>query len=260
MTTANLHTLTGAYALHALPDGEREEFERHLAGCASCAQEVRELSATAERLGLAASLVPPPQMKERVLWHVATVRQEPPYVPGQLRSGRARRRGRSLSRFALAACLAGAAALGGVAVWQHQAAEQARQEARQAQRQTEELARVLAAADAQASSGKLAGGGTGTVVVSRSRDKAAFLADGMPTLPDDKVYQLWFSDGGTMRPAGLMPSPAGTAAVLMDGPVGDASAMGVTVEPAGGSEQPTTDPLAVVEFRAPGAAAPAQGA
>ncbi|WP_047470085.1 RskA family anti-sigma factor, partial [Streptomyces sp. M10] len=33
MTTAELHTLTGAYALHALPEEERAAFDRHLADC-----------------------------------------------------------------------------------------------------------------------------------------------------------------------------------------------------------------------------------
>ncbi|MGW4275741.1 RskA family anti-sigma factor, partial [Streptomyces seoulensis] len=55
MTTMDLHSMTGAYALHALPDDERAAFERHLAGCASCAQEVAEFAATAARLALASS-------------------------------------------------------------------------------------------------------------------------------------------------------------------------------------------------------------
>jgi anti-sigma factor RsiW len=35
--TADLHTLTGAYVLHALSESERAAFERHLADCAACA-------------------------------------------------------------------------------------------------------------------------------------------------------------------------------------------------------------------------------
>ncbi|WP_031099410.1 RskA family anti-sigma factor, partial [Streptomyces sp. NRRL S-15] len=78
MSTAELHTLTGAYALHALPDDERVAFERHLGVCGACAQEVRELSATAARLGLAVSAVPPPALRDRVLREITTVRQEAP--------------------------------------------------------------------------------------------------------------------------------------------------------------------------------------
>ncbi|MFD5088620.1 zf-HC2 domain-containing protein, partial [Kitasatospora sp. NPDC058406] len=61
MTTgADLHTLTGAYAAHALPDPEREAFEEHLARCASCAQEVAEFATTLARLGAAETVTPAP--------------------------------------------------------------------------------------------------------------------------------------------------------------------------------------------------------
>ena len=80
MTGADLHTLTGAYAVNALPEDEAREFERHLLVCEACAHEVRELAATAERLGRAMAVVPPPEMKERVLHRISTVRQEPPRV------------------------------------------------------------------------------------------------------------------------------------------------------------------------------------
>jgi hypothetical protein len=35
---SDLHTLTGAYALHALSEGEEAAFRRHLAHCATCRQ------------------------------------------------------------------------------------------------------------------------------------------------------------------------------------------------------------------------------
>ena len=39
--SADLHTLTGAYAADALSDTEQLAFERHLTACPACAQEVR---------------------------------------------------------------------------------------------------------------------------------------------------------------------------------------------------------------------------
>ncbi|WP_181018887.1 RskA family anti-sigma factor, partial [Streptomyces fradiae] len=81
MTEDHLHAPTGAYALHALPDDERAEFERHLRDCPACAQEVRELTATAARLGAAVAAAPPREMRARVLERIATVRQVPPRVP-----------------------------------------------------------------------------------------------------------------------------------------------------------------------------------
>lgn len=252
MTTADLHTLTGAYSVHALPDAEREEFERHLGACESCTQEVRELSATAAKLGLASALTPPPALRERVLSEIANVRQEPPEVPRSHRrsGGGSSSRVRRLPRFALAASIAAAAALGGVSVWQYQLAQDAQERAEQAEQRGESIARVLAAEDARVAVGKLPDGASGSVVVSHSEDKAAFFASGMPEAPQGKVYQLWFSDHGTMRPAGLMESGERTGAVLMEGPVGDATGMGITVEPAGGSEQPTSEPVALMELPA----------
>ncbi|MEV0025074.1 anti-sigma factor [Streptomyces atroolivaceus] len=248
MSTAELHTLTGAYALHALPEEERLAFERHLGACEACTQEVRELSATAARLGLAVSAVPPPGLRERVLREIATVRQEAPPHSTSERSGVAHGRAGRWSSYALAACLAAAAAFGGVAVWQNQVAQDARQEALQARQQNEQLARVLAAPDARTSSGELEGGARGTVVVSRSANRAVFLASDMARPPGGKVYQLWFNDDGSMRSAGLMDPSATDDTVLLDGPVDGASGMGITVEPAGGSEEPTTQPVALMDF------------
>ncbi|ATL29413.1 anti-sigma factor [Streptomyces formicae] len=249
MSTADLHTATGAYVLHALAPAERAAFERHLAVCDACAQEVRELAATAERLGLAVSAAPPPQLREQVLRQITTVRQEPPRVPTP---PRARAWSLRASRLVLAACLAAAAAFGGIAVWQHQSAEDARTQARRAERQAEhraaELAEVLAAPDARTVTAKLADGARATVVVSKGRDRAAFLASALPDLPTGKVYQLWFDDAGKMRPAGLLTDSGGTNAVLMEGAVDDASGMGVTVEPSGGSPEPTTPPIGLMKF------------
>jgi anti-sigma factor RsiW len=274
MTSPDLHTLTGAYAVHALSDREREEFERHIADCPACAQEVRELSATATRLALAAAAVPPPQMREQVLRRIAAVRQEPPAVTRQESPAvtrqepsagtrqeqsaltRQERRGaagraagaRWLPRLALAACLVGAVALGGVAVRQHQDADDARQRADRAEQRAGDLSRVLAAPDAATVSRRLGGGTTATVVVSRSLGKAAFLAAAMPAPGAGRTYELWFDDAGTMRPAGLMDPDATNQAVVLDGRIGHASGVGVTVEPAGGSDRPTGAPVALVTF------------
>lgn len=247
MNSHDLHTATGAYVLHALSPAEEAKFERHLAACAACAQEVREFAATTERLGLAVAQVPPPEMKERVLRRIDSVRQEPPRTAG--RSG-LRRWNRSVPGLALAACLAAAAAFGGVAVWQHQAAQDARTQAQEARDRAAQLSAVLSAPDAKVAAGRLAHGGSATVVVSRTRDRAAFIASQLPGLSASKVYQLWFNDGGKMRPAGLVSGAGGADAVVLDGRVGNASGMGITVEPAGGSAQPTSAPIGLMDFPA----------
>ncbi|MFG2798502.1 anti-sigma factor [Streptomyces pseudovenezuelae] len=248
MTTVDLHRMTGAYAVHALSDEETAAFERHLPGCESCAEETAELSATAARLGLAATTAPPAALRAQVLRRITTVRQVPPGPPAQALSARPGPRTRALSRWALAACLAAATALGGTTVWQYQRAEDARGRAGQAARTTDEIAAVLSAPDARTRAAGLAGGATGTVVVSRGLDRAVFAVSGMARPPGGKVYQLWLDEQGTMRSAGLMDPGRSDQAVLMRGAVDGASGMGVTVEPAGGSKHPTSAPVALMSL------------
>ncbi|MGI5451634.1 anti-sigma factor [Streptomyces sp. CA-249302] len=248
MTTVDLHRLTGAYALHALSDDEGAAFERHLAGCEGCAQETVELRETAARMGLAAAVRPSPELRTQVLRTIRTVRQEPPGGSERMRAVRAGLRSVALTRWTLAACLAAAAALGGVAVWQHDQARDADTQARRTEQATGEIAAVLAAPDARTRAAELTGGATGTVTVSHSQDKAVFTVSGMTAPPSGKVYQLWFDDDGTMRSAGLMNSHRGAQSVLMKGAVDGASGMGITVEPAGGSKQPTSAPVALLAF------------
>ncbi|MEU8385567.1 zf-HC2 domain-containing protein, partial [Streptosporangium sp. NPDC048865] len=76
----DLHTLSGAYALHALPERDAALFEAHMSRCEACAVEVRGLSETAARLAVGAAEPPPRAMRARVMARIAEVRQEPPLV------------------------------------------------------------------------------------------------------------------------------------------------------------------------------------
>ncbi|MER5963374.1 anti-sigma factor [Streptomyces sp. NPDC002057] len=250
MNAVDPHMLTGAYVLDALDPEERGAVRLHLAGCASCALEVEEFSETVARLGLAVAMTPTATLRAGVMERIATVRQEPPPTTSPVRTPRGRRGLRRWSHWALAACLAGAVGLGGVAAWQYERAGDARQETDRARAANDAVAVVLAAPDARVATSRLDGGAVGTVVVSASLDRAVFAASGMAPPPAGKVYQLWYDDHGTMRPAGLMDPGATAEATLLQGPVDGASGMGVTVEPAGGSPQPTSDPVAVLAFPA----------
>ncbi|MEU9572393.1 anti-sigma factor [Streptomyces massasporeus] len=93
---------------------------------------------------------------------------------------------------------------------------------------------------------KLTGGGREAVVVSRGEARAVFAADGLPALPEDKVYAWWYSaEAGDLRPACLLPGTVHQSSRAREGPSAGAVAVGITIEPAGGSRQPTTDPLAI---------------
>ncbi|MGW3864957.1 anti-sigma factor, partial [Streptomyces sp. NPDC005047] len=96
----------------------------------------------------------------------------------------------------------------------------------------------------------LPSGASASVIASRAQGQAAFVASGLPPLTSDRVYELWYAKAGAFRPAGLLAGSGGRLAHLLEGPLEGATAVGITVEPAGGSPQPTTDPLGIVSIPA----------
>ena len=90
---AEVHTLAGAYALDAITGADRARFERHLARCQACAQELRELREATARLAGAVAADPPPALVERAVAAAARTTQWPPDTgrpPAWRRSRRAR--------------------------------------------------------------------------------------------------------------------------------------------------------------------------
>ncbi|MFE2282940.1 anti-sigma factor domain-containing protein [Streptomyces sp. NPDC059443] len=253
----SVHEETGAYVLDALTPAERAAFEAHLGSCPDCAREVRDFAATAALLARAVAVEPPPELREAVLHRIrAEGTPEPGTAEHPTPAATVRPPAhRPWLRWALAACLAAAAGLGGVAAWQYQRADDARQSAHRAEAGAAALAEVLTAPDARLVSGRAADGATATVVLSRGRDRAVFVASGMPAPPTGRVYQMWFADpAGSMRPAGLLDPARPGAPALLAGAVGAATGVGVTLEPAGGSAAPTTRPLMLLALPARGAA------
>jgi anti-sigma-K factor RskA len=236
---SEIHTLAGAYALDALTEIERAGFARHLASCEACAVEVAELSETASRLGAAAWEAPPPGLRTAVLSEVTRTRQVPARRDEPAtRDEFAVRRWR---RWTAAAVAAGVVAIGGVATTvvieerrvDQIAAEQAR------------LTAVLAAGDATVRSADVTGGGRVTVAMSPSLDQGVVLVSQLPEPPAGKAYQLWLITGNSPASVGVMAAGQRDGTVALDS-LGTADTLGVTVEPEGGSDQPTSDPIAGV--------------
>ena len=64
----------------------------------------------------------------------------------------------------------------------------------------------------------------------------------------DSTYELWYIDDSGATPAGTFdPARDGDAFVVLDGEFAPGLVVGITVEPAGGSPAPTTEPIAVFE-------------
>ncbi|MFC7587122.1 hypothetical protein ACFQYP_27925 [Nonomuraea antimicrobica] len=67
MMRDDLHALSGAYAVHALPYAEWALFERHLHACPGCSAEVLRLRETAARLAESVAVPPPAGLRARLL-------------------------------------------------------------------------------------------------------------------------------------------------------------------------------------------------
>ncbi len=239
----DLHVLTGSYALDALPDLERAEFERHLPHCPSCDAEVRGLRETAARLAMARALQPPPGMEQRVLASTYRTRQLPPLAVDHQRraqvsrlfAGQRGRIPRRVAAFAAAASVAAAVALGVTQVSTQHQLESARAS-------DAAISRVVTAPDARIETTGTRAGGSVTVVASAALREAVVTASGMVSPPAGRVYQVWVMSPSGARSAGLM---AGSSTLLASAVVpGDR--IGITVEPAGGTSKPTTTPVAVL--------------
>ena len=62
------------------------------------------------------------------------------------------------------------------------------------------------------------------------------------------MYELWYIGESGARPAGTFSvSESGATWRVLDGDMVAGDMVGVTVEPRGGSEQPTTDPIVAIE-------------
>lgn len=228
----DLHSLLAPYALNALDRDERARFEAHLDQCAHCQDELAGFVATAARLGDAVSHTPPPALRERLLGEITQTPQERPVV-----SALAGRRGlrRTLPRLAVAAALlVGAAGVGGYVV-EHQNASNERQH-------NADIQRVLAAADAETVEKVFDDGGNVRMVMSPSKDAAVIFANELPDPGSGKVYQVWLVDDDGPASQGWFKR---SDEMVMDG-ITQADRVAVTVEPEGGSKQPTSAPIATI--------------
>ncbi|MET7681833.1 anti-sigma factor [Streptomyces sp. NPDC005423] len=260
------HSLAAPYALDALEPDERRRFERHLRKCDRCGAEVRALSEDAVRLAWSTAAPPPAALRDRVLAAVRTTPQEPgpareqarereraPRLPAhvwgtQPPPSRSRTpRGRPL--FVPFATATAAAALVVASLFAVEANRT--QDTLAAERsQAREIAHVLAAPDARATTGADSQGRDIGVIASASEGRAVVTLSGYGALPSGRVHQLWLMRPHVQpRSLGLFKGDTPLVATGLDKA---ATSLAVTVEPGGGSEQPTTQPVVQLALKSVG--------
>ena len=235
---SDLAELAVPYALHALPDTERDDLESRLAHSGLAVvdafyDEVRAVRETMAVVSAATAAEPPAALRDRLLGAIgddAGVGSPSGVDRDNVRTlpvGRnSRRRVAWLS--AAAAVVIGLGALGVGLSLRPPAPQQTTAQ------------QVFSAADVHTVSGAIPAGGTATVVFSRDRNAGVLVMNDVPPPSPGTVYQMWLvndvgaTSAGTMDAAAVAPS---TTAVLSD--LRGSTKLAFTVEPGGGSAQPT---------------------
>jgi anti-sigma-K factor RskA len=226
---SDLIALATPYALHAVPDAELAEIERRVAAAPpdvaqAFADEVRAVRETMAMVSAATAVEPPDQLRASLLAEVS----DDPVRPLTRRINR----WQTIGLAAAAAVIIGLGAFAvGIALEPTRSPSTAEQ--------------VFAAPDVRTVSGQIPGGGTATVVFSREKNAGVLVMNNVAPPAPDTVYQMWLIDAkgpksaGTMDAKNVAPS---TTAVLPD--LGDSQTLAFTVEPPGGSAEPTSAPFA----------------
>ena len=91
----------------------------------------------------------------------------------------------------------------------------------------------------------------GQLIVDPNSESAVLVIAGLHQLEAGKTYQVWLIDGGTPVSAGLLTvdeNGQGVFIVSSEAAIGSFNALGISIEPEGGSPQPTGDIVVLSEL------------
>ena len=230
MERAEIHELSAAFALDALDPAERDAYEQHLARCAECREAVAAFQDVAADLAYEADAPPPsPALRDRILAEARTDGSNVVAFP---------RRRWLVPVTGAAAVAAGIAALA-LSFWAADLSQQLDDE-RASLHLSEEAVAMLADPDARRIP---LDGAEGMLVVEEESGEGWLVLRGLESAPAAKTYEAWVIEGGEAVPAGLFAGGGVSTVVSLAAPVSEGAVVAVTLEAAGGVEQPTQDPL-----------------
>ena len=239
--------LKDAYVLDALPEEERRSFEEYLATHPERQAEIDELGAVAGLLAFAPQeQEPSPELRRRVMEVV-----EAEAAPRRERQESAFARfvqyvgGKGLALGAAALLVIGL--LSWNVLLQNQV-EDLQAEVQSAQGQVDDLqAQVRDAQANQTQTTQLSGTwtdqGADAEVASINEDSIVLVADNLPSVPEGQTCQIWVIKGDVPESSGLFQPGGQETAAPITIPIKKGDTIAVTVEPAGGSKRPTSDPV-----------------
>jgi anti-sigma-K factor RskA len=225
--------LLPAYAIGSLDAGELQRVEEHLWSCVVCRNESNAFQTVAQELSLAVPVSgPSPELRERLMQRVQSVStarpkvQDPVSHPVQPRPfwERLLPAWGFVSLFLILGLAASSFIL-----WQ-----------RLTQLEFATAPGGMRAVPLTATDN--APHATGFVLISADGDDGALVVDGLPPLDASQEYQLWLIRDGQRTSGAVFSTDEkqyGGTRIRAPRPLIDYSAVGITVEPAGGSSQPT---------------------
>lgn len=270
-----IHSNAELYAVGGLDASEVAEFEQHLDQCDDCREEVATMREITSSMSQAVAADPPAALRASVLAEIASTPQvaalsapgrharagtDAPSAASELTAPAAaaaspepasnvlplrRSWGSRASAIVAAAAVLGAIGVGG---WAIQDRNDARDQNEAASAKVEQLTTLLSATDVQAVSAQTSSGGNATVVRSTSKQQALLVTADLPALDSGRVYEAWTFEGETAVPAGTFRADAAGATHELPTAAVDSAVIALTVEPEGGSDQPTTEPVVVINL------------
>jgi anti-sigma-K factor RskA len=216
------------YAIGGLDAEEARLVEEHLLSCWICRAEAADFQDVLGQLSLAVpAVVPPPDLRDRLLQHVQTARpQQSIPIQGSKRSWIERLLPVwGLASFVLIIIL-GAFNL---SLWQRLS-------------HVEVLTSPGGMRAVPLSSSNADSRATGFVLISADGDEGALVVDGLPPLGESQQYQLWLIRDEKRTSGAVFSTDEksyGGTRVEVSGSLLEYSAVGITIEPFGGSPQPT---------------------
>jgi anti-sigma-K factor RskA len=248
VTACAHHENVGSYVLHALPDDEYQRFVSHLDGCEDCRREVADLQMAVDTLPLATEqIAPPPELKDRImavvhseaeLLQAAGARADEPEAataapaapPAERRSWwkRTLLSLRPLPAIGLATAVLAVGVVAGVLVTSG------------GSEGTRTVSAKVTLASAPAAHASLSVKG----------DDGRLSVANFPAAGNGRVYQVWLVKGNAKpTSAGLFRvTDSGQATFAIPESMKGVDQVMVSVEPGGGSDQPTSQPVAAASM------------
>lgn len=233
----------GAYLLDALPELERQAFERHVMGCGACRDELERLRPAVDALPRSVTpLDAPPTLRRSLMAEVG----RDAAAAGRGERGPAGLMARARARFTPAVRRARPAIAWTSAAFLLFVGVVAGYGATQLLDGDEDLKYAAAVDDRRLVEG------SGTLLVPGGEDRAVLSVHGVPPLPSRKaaeIYQLWLVRGNELIPSSLLSvGRDGSGSATVPEGIADADAVWVTREQVGGARAPTEKPVMRVEL------------